>query len=234
MFTGLVIDDLSNCMIDAMMRGLRALFVRGIAGLLLALAAPGPATATDFPTSLQVVAVAPGYAARPPGDERWLIYLDGPIDPGATSRIVNLVLQQKIARAVVYLNSPGGSLVTAMQVGRVLREHGFETRVGARTLDAARPGPGTCYSACPFVLAGGVSRGLEPGSTIGVHRAENRVRLLDESHFQSVVEAQAVDYLAGMGVGAELAVMMASIPHHQIRELTVDEARRLKLISEGH
>ena len=121
-----------------------------------------------------------------------------------------------------------------MQVGRVLREHGFETRVGARTQDVARPGAGTCYSACPFVLAGGVSRGLEPGSSIGVHRAENRVPVPDESHFQSLVEAQAVEYLAGMGVKPELIAMMAAIPHHQIRELTVDEALRLNLLSAGN
>lgn len=211
----------------------RAFFRYVLGGLLLALAATVPAAAAGFPTTLKVVAVAPGYTATASGDGRWLIYLDGPIDPGATSRIVNLVLQQKIARAVVYLNSPGGSLVTAMQVGRVIREHGFETRVGARTQDVARPGPGTCYSACPFVLAGGVSRGLEPGSSIGVHRAENRVRVPDESDFQSVVEAQVVEYLAGMGISAELAAMMAGVPHHQIRELTVDDARRLNLLSAG-
>jgi hypothetical protein len=205
-----------------------------MAGTLLAPAAAGPASAADFPTSLQVVAVAPGHAARTSVDGPWLIYLDGPLDPGATSRIVSLVLQEKITRAVMYLNSPGGSLVTAMQLGRVLREHGFDARVGARTQDAARPGPGTCYSACPFVLAGGVSRGLEPGSVIGVHRAENRVRLPDESHFQAVVEAQAVEYLVEMGVRAELAAMMAGIPHHQIRELTVDEAVRLNLLTEGN
>lgn len=214
---------------------LQRAFVRHVlAGLLLALAAPAPAAAADFPTTLQLVAVAPDYTATAPGDGRWLIYLDGPIDPGATSRIVNLVLQQQIARAVVYLNSPGGSLVTAMQVGRVIREHGFETRVGARTHDVARPGPGTCYSACPFVLAGGISRGLEPGSAIGVHRAENRVPVPDENRFQSVVETQAVGYLDGMGVSAELVAMMAGVPHHRIRELTVEEALRLNLLSAGN
>jgi hypothetical protein len=197
------------------------------------LAATTSAVAADFPISLQIVAVAPDSAARSPGDGRWLIYLDGPIDAGATSRIVNLVLQRQIMSAVVYLNSPGGSLVTAMQVGRVFREHGFVTRVGARTRDAARPGPGTCYSACPFVLAGGVSRGLEPGSTIGVHRAENRVPVPDESRFQSAVEAQAIAYLAEMGVRPELAAMMARVPHQRIRELTVEEALRLNLLSPG-
>ena len=103
--------------------------------LLGLIAAP---VAADMPAALQVVAVAPDYPGRLQGDERWLIYLDGPVDPGATSRVVSLILTEHITNAVVYLNSPGGSLVTAMQLGRVLREHAFDTRVGTRTTDATR------------------------------------------------------------------------------------------------
>ena len=44
-------------------------------GLIAASAAP------DMPATLQVVAVAPDHPGRLRGDERWLIYLDGPVDP---------------------------------------------------------------------------------------------------------------------------------------------------------
>jgi hypothetical protein len=81
------------------------------------------------------------------------------------------------------------------------------------------------------VLAGGIRRGLEPGSTIGVHRAENRVPVPDKARFQSAVETQAVEYLAEMGVRPELAAIMARVPHDSIRELTIDEAVRLNLLS---
>jgi len=202
-------------------------------GLLLRGLVAAPVT-TNVPATLQVVAVAPGYPGRPAGDQRWLIYLDGPVDPGATSRVVSLILTERITRAIVYLNSPGGSLVTAMQLGRVLRENAFDARVGARTTDATRAGAGTCHSACPFILAGGVQRSLETGSVIGLHRAGNRVPVRDEDAFQRVVETQVVDYLAEMGVRAEVARIMAAIAHDEIRDLTVDEALQLNLLNEGH
>jgi len=198
--------------------------------LLVLIAAP---VAADIPATLQVVAVAPGYPGRLPGDEHWLIYLDGPVDPGATSRVVSLILTEHITHAVVYLNSPGGSLVTAMQLGRVLREHAFDTRIGTRTTDATRATAGTCHSACPFILAGGVRRSVETGSAIGLHRAENRLPVRDEDAFQHVVETQVVDYLAEMGVRADVANIMVAVPHDQIRDLTVDEALQLNLLNEG-
>jgi hypothetical protein len=189
-----------------------------------------PVTA-EMPATMQVVAVAPDYPGRLQDDERWLIYLDGPVDPGATSRLVSLILTEHITHAVVYLNSPGGSLVTAMQLGRVLREHSFDTRVGARTMDPTRAKAGTCHSACPFVLAGGVQRSLEQGSAIGLHRAENRVPPPDEDAFQHAVRTQVAEYLAEMGVHAEVASLMEVIPHDRIRDLTVDEALQLSLLT---
>jgi hypothetical protein len=202
------------------------------ASLLAWLGLVGAPVAAEMPATLQVVAVAPDHPGRLQGDERWLIYLDGPVDPGATSRVVSLILAEHIANAVVYLNSPGGSLVTAMQLGRVLREHAFDTRVGTRTMDVTRATAGTCHSACPFVLAGGVQRSLEQGSAIGLHRAVNRVPLHDEDAFQRVVRTQIVEYLAEMGVRAEVAGIMEGIPHDRIRDLTVDEALQLNLVNE--
>jgi len=203
------------------------------ASLLVLLGLTALSVVADMPATLQVVAVAPEYPGRLPGDQRWLIYLDGPVDPGATSRVVSLILTEHITHAVVYLNSPGGSLVTAMQLGRVLREHAFDTRVGMRTTDATRATAGTCHSACPFILAGGVQRSLEAGSALGLHRAENRVPVSDNVAFQHVVERQVVDYLAEMGVRAEVANIMTAVAHDRIRDLTVDEALQLNLLNEG-
>lgn len=189
--------------------------------------------AAATPAALQVMAVAPDYPGRATGDGRWLIYLDGPIDPGATARLEHVIVAEGISQAVVYLNSPGGSLVTAMQLGRTLRAHAFDTRVGTRTADAVGATAGTCHSACPFVLAGGVRRSLEAGSQIGLHRAENRVPVSDGSAFQRVVDAQVADYLAEMGLRAEVAAIMSATTHDQIRNLTTAEARHLNLVNDG-
>jgi hypothetical protein len=204
------------------------------AAVLTVLGAIATDAAAQVPTTLQVVAVAPGYPGRLAGDDRWLIYLDGPIDPGAPDRLDRLVAAEGISSAIVYLNSPGGSLVSAMQLGRALRAHGFDARVGMRAANPAGATAGTCHSACPFVLAGGVRRSLVAGSTIGLHRAENRVPVGDDVAFQRSVEAQVVDYLAEMGLPAAIASLMAGIPHDQIRDLNVDEAVQLKLVNANH
>ncbi len=40
-----------------------------------------------------------------------------------------------------------------------------------------------------------------------------------------------LEYLAEMGVNAEVAHIMGAIPHDQIRDLTVDEALQLNLLN---
>jgi hypothetical protein len=132
----------------------------------------------------------------------------------------------------VYFNSPGGSLLEGMAIGRVLRARGFETHVGARASDAGRPTHGVCYSACPFAFAGGAERYLEEGSVLGVHRAENRVPVPDESAFQKLVSQQATRYLAAMGIRPELLTIMENVPQNQIRLLTRDEAEQLRLVND--
>jgi hypothetical protein len=204
-----------------------------VAGLLLTLFGQFLVpVAAGVPATLQVVAVAPEYPGRAKGDGRWLIYLDGPIDAGATARLEYLIASEGISWAVVYLNSPGGSLVSAMQIGRVVRAHAFDTRVGMRTAIAVRATAGTCHSACPFILAGGVRRSVEAGSQIGLHRAENRVPVGDGVAFQRVVETQVADYLAEMGLRAEFAGIMSAIAHDQVRDLTFAEARHLNLLTD--
>ena len=73
---------------------------------------------------------------------------------------------------------------------------------------------------------------MEAGSAVGLHRAENRVPVRDEDAFQHVVRTQVVEYLAEMGVHAEVANIMDTIPHDRIRDLTVDEALQLNLLTE--
>jgi hypothetical protein len=180
---------------------------------------------------LRIVAVAPAYvAALAPGD-RWVIYLSGFIDTGATARLEQLLVRRDIRRAIIYLDSPGGHLVEAMSLGRAIRARAFDTVVGSRSADAISPGPGRCYSACPFAFAGGVRRSLGPGSTLGVHRAENRVAVADEAAFQGAVASQATEYLAAMGVSVDLVALMAGVPHAAIREIPAAEASRLRLLT---
>jgi hypothetical protein len=185
---------------------------------------------TDF---LKITAVAPRYAGRNASDDRWFVYLEGYIDNGATARLERVLDAERVRRAIVYFDSPGGHVVEAMALGRALRERGYATSVGVRAPGSALPRAGRCYSACPIAYAGGVRRSLEPGSVLGAHRAANSVPVPDEAAFQEVVTGQVKDYLIQMGVSPELVTVMSGVPHDAIRELTTDEAVRLRLVNAG-
>ncbi len=185
---------------------------------------------TDF---LKITAVAPGYAGRSADDTRWFVYLEGYIDNGATARLERVLDAERVRSAVVYFDSPGGHVVEAMALGRVLRKRGYATSVGVRAPGSALPRAGRCYSACPIAYAGGVRRSLEPGSVLGAHRAANSVPVPDEAAFQTAVTGQVKHYLLEMGISPELVALMSGVPHDAIRELTTDEAIRLGLVNAG-
>ena len=201
---------------------------------LLAWASVVPSTASgqDPYDALRIEAMPPVGAADGASDGRWTILLDGYIDALAANRLGALVAKRGITEADVYFNSPGGSLIAGMEVGRLLRQRGYDTHVGKRTTDVHELIGGVCYSACPFAYAGGVRRYLEFDSVLGVHRAENRVPLPDGSSFEKLVSQQATEYLLAMGVSPELFAIMSQVPHDEIRGLTRGEARRLMLVNE--
>lgn len=177
---------------------------------------------------LHIEAVETGIRAD--GARDWAMYLDGEFEPGAERRLAAFVVEQGITRPQVYLNSPGGSLLAGMAVGRELRAIGAETHVGRRADNPRRPTPGVCYSACPFAYAGGAVRRLDPGSVLGVHRARNRVPVPDPAAFDVRVAADAKAYLLEMGVDPQLVPLMQSVPAGEIRVLAAPQARRLKLV----
>jgi hypothetical protein len=202
--------------------------------MLLAWASVVPSTASgqDPYDALRIEAMPPVGAADGASDGRWTILLDGYIDALASNRLSALVAKKGITEADVYFNSPGGSLIAGMAIGRLLRQRGFDAHVGKRTQDVREQVGGVCYSACPFAYAGGVRRHLRPDSVLGVHRAANRVPLPEEGAFERLVSQQATEYLLAMGVSPELFKIMSQVPHDVIRGLTRGEAERLMLVNE--
>jgi hypothetical protein len=197
----------------------------------------GPGAAADSAepaahdgTRLSII-VVPAPAETVPGADRWTVYLDGYFDPASAARVAQVLSAHEIQRAVVYFNSPGGSLLEGMAIGRLLHDRGFDTQVGTRTADVLRPAGGVCYSACPFAYAGGLRRGLASGSSLGIHRAENRLPVPDESAFERRVHDDATAYLEEMGVSPRLYGLMAQVPPGAIRRLSRDEAVGLGLVN---
>jgi hypothetical protein len=106
------------------------------------------------------------------------IRAEGPIDREATERLRRFLAQAR-ARGVsfkgrtVFLDSPGGVLTEGVELGRLIRQEGLNTAVGAPCSGrfcSLRLQLGICASACTFAFLGGVKRSTSPGDVFAMHR----------------------------------------------------------------
>lgn len=126
------------------------------------------------------------------------------------------------ARVIVF-NSPGGSVGTAIQLGRMIRAAGLDT-LQIRQLQ--------CASACSLAFLGGVRRVAETGS-IGVHRASfdmNSGMSADEAVAQiQAGTAQVMAYMTEMGVDPKLMQVALSYDRSDMRYLSASEMADLRV-----
>lgn len=87
--------------------------------------------------------------------------LEGRIAEGDTTRLADLISDADPTPETLILQSPGGSVTDALGLGRHLRQAGIATQMLRGEF---------CYSACPYLLAGGVTRDIDPDASVGVHQ----------------------------------------------------------------
>ena len=127
----------------------------------------------------------------------------------------------------VVLNSPGGSVIEALAIGRLIREKRFATEVEAGKY---------CVSSCPLVFAGGVDRRAGEKATIGVHQmtamrsAENGPPR-DEMSVAQNISARCQRYLGDMGVSLQVWVHAMETPHDRLFVFRPDELKSLNLVT---
>jgi hypothetical protein len=118
-------------------------------------------------------------------------------------------------------NSPGGSLLGGIRLGRAIRALAIETSVGKTTLDSSIPGhstykteKGICFSSCAYAFLGGMSRIANAGE-YGVHQfyTDSLLKNPDGKVFspvdfsaQQTVTGLLLSYVIEMGVDAGLVV----------------------------
>ena len=118
------------------------------------------------------------------------------------------------------LDSEGGDVAAAIEIGRVVRRWSASFVVVAANAK--------CFSACVFVLAGGLSRTVH--GTIGIHRpfgsgTEAQSYDATQKKFRALEQA-AKNYLHDMNVPASLYDEMMSVPPQKLRILTKAELDR--------
>lgn len=96
----------------------------------------------------------------PTGTPVDMIVIQGEIVPGDADRFLEIV--RSVELGAVLLESPGGSLLDGLVIGRAVRAGGFSTGVAPET---------ACASACALVWLAGTTRYMDPTALVGFHAA---------------------------------------------------------------
>lgn len=142
-----------------------------------------------------------------------------------------------VQKATIAFNSAGGSVVGAMEMGRLIRKLRFDTFLAPRYVESVYPNDKVvatnvvCASACSLAFIGGVQRAVEPKSRFGVHQFYAK-KDVGDSATQTIVVALAA-YIEEMGVDrgmldrASLTPpgQMLWLPQETILELGIDTTR---------
>lgn len=181
------------------------------------------------------------------------IILEGAIVPGDYDKLRKLIDENcpskswsRYCPSEIFLASPGGSVIEAMKIGRLVRTLRFgievpddmggapdlrQKKIGALKLQDPKANY-LCASACFFIAVAGIERlpALEIEEPIlGIHRpfmddadlkvlSANQV-ITSATQVRTVVEA----YLKEMGVPLKYADLMFSTPKDQVRWITAAE-----------
>jgi hypothetical protein len=159
----------------------------------------------------------------------------------------NVLQGGQTASATVVLESDGGSVLGALDLGRAIRRLGFATTVGRvadhRSKGTARYGDvvaqADCQSMCSFVLLGGVQRQVPLDARVLVHqiwlgdRREDAVAASYTAEDLVVVQrdiGSIIQYTLEMGGDMELVALSLKVPPWEpMRALTREELRRTRL-----
>jgi hypothetical protein len=149
----------------------------------------------------------------------------GTITPGIAQAFAAEIDKRGDYVKTVVLNSPGGSVIDALAMGRLIREHKFATEVEAGKY---------CVSSCPLVFAGGIERRAGNRAVIGVHqiaakKADGVPR--DEMSLAQTVSARCQRYLGEMGVNLQVWVHAMETPHDKLFVFKSDELKSLDLVT---
>lgn len=89
------------------------------------------------------------------------VLLNGTIADGDAKRFADWLQQRPDLPLSIALNSPGGSVSDALAIGRLIRDRDLPVVIASGSI---------CFSACPYVLAGGTERAVSSKAFVGVHQ----------------------------------------------------------------
>jgi hypothetical protein len=139
------------------------------------------------------------------------IVITGDILDGDDARFGDL--SQRFPRAVVYLESAGGALVPAIEIGKLVRARHHATVV---------PDGSTCTSACALIWIAGAPRYLGPQGRLGFHASysDEGGRLVETG----VGNAMVGHYLSQLDLPEDAAVFATIASPYEINWLSAENS----------
>lgn len=137
----------------------------------------------------------------------WVIYIDGDINLGDEKKFRDASLNLK--SAVVVLNSDGGYLAPALEIGRIIRVAGYDTVVLNGNI---------CASSCALIWLAGTNRGVSGDGRLGFHAAyrDNMGQLEEAGAANALIES----YLTSLGLPTRAVLFATTAPPDRILWLT--------------
>lgn len=153
-----------------------------------------------------------------------VLLLAGTIEPGDALRFAGELEAMPEPPDIIALHSPGGRVVEAQEIGRLIRRKGLDTLI---------PPDASCLSSCPYILAAGVERVVSRSGWVGLHQSfydENSI-LPAFLAVQGIQHGQGdtLAYLGEMGVDPLVLVHVLKTPPDDIYLLVEDELTAYRL-----
>lgn len=171
----------------------------------------------DFPAGTPVPSRLE-FAEVSIGDRAGAVLLTGGIAEGDARRFSEWLQAQPEPPTAFGLHSPGGAVGEALEIGRLIRATGIPVVIASGA---------SCFSACPYILAGGEEREVSRGALVGVHQhyfGENTYlpAFLLVSDIQ-VGQGEVMAYLDEMGIDPMMMAKALMTPPDDIYILLPEE-----------
>ncbi|MCG6203046.1 hypothetical protein LPW26_00220 [Rhodopseudomonas sp. HC1] len=171
------------------------------------------------------------------GGLSWDIYATGEVDLEDGQTLRRLLAEERIPDGSdLFIDSPGGSLVGGMDLGRVIRAHGLTTHVGKkgpRECNFQKTLHGQCLSAAALAFLGGEFRFVSGRSRYGVHRFTFNDASPRAAEKAQVLSASVIEYIRSMDVDIELFSLASDCPSDDIFEVPPATQKRLGIVNNG-
>lgn len=190
---------------------------------------------------------------------------EGAITHATPTRFAAFLATLKNRKLPIVIQSVGGDVDAALAIGQMIRNRKLDTAIGRTQLNdcpmldprckekmvkggwssgTVRSGGAYCFSACPFVVAGGVKRAASPNTSIGLHQITNGTkdqnyggvsrRNLDaiSTRKDDRIEEKLGTYLDAMGVRSkDVFAMMGLATPDGLYSVLDEEALKTGLIT---